>query len=128
VEFCASQHFLQRFRFVQPSSEPDYDRSAAGGTQNSLRTLRQAASCSNGFITKFNPTGTGLAYSTFLPVYNSATPQSIALNAQDNAYVLSSVYGGSMPTVNPIEGFTNQGDVLIAEIDPTGSLSCSART
>ena len=79
-------------------------------------------SCSNGFITKFNPTGTGLAYSTFLPVNNSATPQSIALDAQANAYVLSSVYSGSMITVSPIEAFTNQSDLLITEIDPTGSI------
>ncbi len=79
-------------------------------------------SCSNGFITKFNPTGTGLAYSTFLPVYNSATPQSLALDAEDNAYVLSSVYGGGVTTVNPIEAFTNQGDLLITEVDPTGSI------
>jgi hypothetical protein len=78
--------------------------------------------CSTGFVTKFNPTGTGLAYSTFLPVNNNASPHSIALDAQDNAYVLSSVYSGGMITVNPIEGFTNQGDLLITEIDPTGSI------
>jgi hypothetical protein len=79
-------------------------------------------SCSYGFVTKFNPTGTGLAYSTFLPVNNSATPQSIALDSLENAYVLSSVYGSGMTTVNPIEGFTNQSDMLITEIDPTGSI------
>jgi hypothetical protein len=79
-------------------------------------------SCSYGFVTKFNPTGTGLAYSTFLPVNNYASPQSITLDAQDNAYVLSSVYNGPMTTLNPIEGFTNQYDLLITEIDPTGSI------
>jgi len=79
-------------------------------------------SCDYGFVTKFNPTGTGLVYSTFLPVSNNATPQSIALDAQNNAYVLSSVYGSGMITVNPIEGFTNQGDMLLTEIDPTGSI------
>jgi hypothetical protein len=79
-------------------------------------------SCSYGFVTKFNPTGTGLAYSTFLPVNNYANPQSITLDAQDNAYVLSSVYNGSMTALNPIEGFTNQNDLLITEVDPTGSI------
>jgi hypothetical protein len=78
--------------------------------------------CSYGFITKFNPTGTGLAYSTFLPPQNYASPQSLALDPQNNAYVLSSVYGGYMSTVNPIEAFTNQSDVLLTEIDPTGSI------
>jgi len=79
-------------------------------------------SCSYGFVTKFNPTGTGLGYSTFLPVNNYANPRAITLDAQDNAYVLSSIYGGSMTAVNPIEGFTNQNDLLITEIDPTGSI------
>ena len=79
-------------------------------------------SCSNGFVTKFNPTGTGLAYSTFLPVNNSASPQSIALDAQNNAYILSSVYNGGMSLVAPIEAYTGQGDLLLTEIDPTGSI------
>ena len=78
-------------------------------------------SCSNGFVTKFNPTGTDLAYSTFLPVNNSANPQSIALDAQNNAYILSSVYNGGMSLVAPIEAYTGQGD-LLTEIDPTGSI------
>lgn len=79
-------------------------------------------SCGYGFVTKFNPTGTGLAYSTFLPLNNFANPQSIVLDAQNNAYILSSVSGGGMNTVTPIEAYTNQQDVLLTEIDPTGSI------
>jgi hypothetical protein len=79
-------------------------------------------SCGFGFVTKFNPTGTGLAYSTFLPASNFATPQSIVLDAQTNAYILSSVNGGGMTLVAPIEAYTGQGDLLLTEIDPTGSI------
>jgi len=78
--------------------------------------------CSYGFITKFNPTGTGLAYSTFLPPNNDSFPQALALDAQDDAYVVGYAYGGGVSTVNPIEAYTNQEVVLLTEIDPTGSI------
>lgn len=78
--------------------------------------------CSYGFITKFNPTGTGLVYSTFLPPNNSAFLEALALDAQDDAYVVGYAYGGGLSTVNPIEAYTNQQDVLLMEIDPTGSI------
>jgi hypothetical protein len=79
-------------------------------------------SCSYGFITKFNPTGTGLAYSTFLPPNNGSFPQALALDAQNDAYVVGYAYGGGVSTVNPIEAYTNQEVVLLTEIDPTGSI------
>jgi hypothetical protein len=79
-------------------------------------------SCSYGFITKFNPTGTGLAYSTFLPPYNSSSLAAIALDSQADVYVVGYTWGGSMSTVSPIEAYTNQYDVLLTEIDPTGSI------
>jgi hypothetical protein len=79
-------------------------------------------SCSYGFIAKFNPTGTALVYSTFLPPNNNSFPQALALDAQDDAYVVGYVYGPGMTTVNPIEAYTNQYDVLLTEIDPTGAI------
>ena len=80
-------------------------------------------SCSYGFVTKFDPTGSTLSYSTFLPPQNYANPQSIALDAQDDAYVLSQSYNGDMTLANPIENYTNQNDLLLTEIDPTGSIN-----
>jgi|HubBroStandDraft_6_1064221.scaffolds.fasta_scaffold00044_20 hypothetical protein len=91
-------------------------------TPNLCDPVANGWNCGYGFVTKFNPTGTGLAYSTFLPLNNFATPQSIVLDSQNDAYVLSSVYGGGMLTMNPIEAYTNQNDVLLTEIDPTGSI------
>jgi hypothetical protein len=78
--------------------------------------------CSYGFITKFDPMGTGLAYSTYLPPYNYSYPAAIALDAQDDAYVVGYTYNAGMSTMNPIEAYTNQYDVLLTEIDPTGSI------
>ena len=77
--------------------------------------------CSSGFITKFDPTGTTVAYSTFLAVNADANPQSLLVDANGDAYVLSESGGGAQDfLVNPIEHFNNQADLVVQEIDPTG--------
>jgi hypothetical protein len=81
-----------------------------------------AGGCGPAFVTKFDPTGSTLVYSTFLPLQSYAYSQAIVLDAQNNAYLLSQSYNGYMSQVNPIEAFTNQSDLLLVEIDPTGSV------
>ena len=83
----------------------------------------EGSSCSIGFITKFDPTGASLAYSTYLAANIDAYPISLLVDASGDAYVLSQSGGGDpSQLVNPIEVFTNQEDVLVQEIDPTGSI------
>jgi hypothetical protein len=77
--------------------------------------------CSFAFVTKFDPTGAKLLYSTFLGPNNSATPQAIALDENNDAYVLSSSSSASFTEVNGIEAYDNDDDVLLVEIDPTAS-------
>ena len=77
--------------------------------------------CSIGFITKFDPTGASLVYSTYLAANIDAYPQSVRVDSSGDAYVLSQSGGGDpSQLVNPIEVFTSQEDVLVQEIDPTG--------
>jgi hypothetical protein len=79
--------------------------------------------CSPGFLTKLDPTLSSLIYSTYLPGYINAEPQSLVVDASGDAYVLSESYGGdASQLVNPIEAYTNQWDVLVFEVDPTGSI------
>lgn len=76
--------------------------------------------CSIGFITKFDPTGASLAYSTFLAANIDAYPQSLLVDASGDAYVVSKSGGGDpSQLVNPLEVFSNQTDILVQEIDPT---------
>jgi Beta-propeller repeat/Abnormal spindle-like microcephaly-assoc'd, ASPM-SPD-2-Hydin len=77
--------------------------------------------CSYAFVTKFDPTGSSLIYSTFLGPDNYASPQAIAIDASGDAYVLASVYGGSFQATNAIESYSNQSDLLVVEIDPAAS-------
>ena len=83
-------------------------------------TISQFA-CDYAFVTKFNPTGSNLVYSTFLGPNNNATPRAIALDSNNDAYVLSSTSSSSFGIVDGIEPYSNGGDLLLVEIDPLAS-------
>lgn len=74
--------------------------------------------CGSGFVTKLDPTGSTLAYSTFLSPYNAALPTAIALDAQQDAYVWGTSYGGQMSLINGIQNYGGQNDGMVVEIDP----------
>ncbi len=77
--------------------------------------------CDFAFVTKFDPTGSTLLYSTFLGANNNANPQAIALDANNDAYVLASTSSSSFSTVNGIEPYSSGNDLLLVEIDPAAS-------
>jgi len=77
--------------------------------------------CSYAFVTKFDAGGSTLLYSTFLGANNYATPQAIALDSSDDAYVVAATSSPLFQTNNAIEAYTNQLDLLLVEIDPEAS-------
>ena len=77
--------------------------------------------CSYAFVTKFDPTASTLLYSTFLGPNNYASPQSIALDSSDNAYVLANTTSAAFGTNNSIEGYTSGMDMLLVEIDASAT-------
>lgn len=77
--------------------------------------------CNFGFVTKFDPTGSTLLYSTFLGPNNGASPAAIAVDANNNAFVVASTASSSFSTVNGLEPYTSGVDLLLVEIDPTAS-------
>jgi hypothetical protein len=77
--------------------------------------------CSYAFVTKFDPTGSTLMYSTFLGLNNFAVPQSLVLDAAGDAYVLASTSSGVFQTNNAIESYTKNVDLLLVEIDPAAT-------
>ena len=76
--------------------------------------------CSYGFVTKFDPTGSTLSYSTFLGPDNYFGPTSILVDANGDAFVSGASTGGALGLVDAIEPYTNGTDVVVAEIDPLG--------
>jgi hypothetical protein len=80
-----------------------------------------AFACDYAFVTKFDPTGSTLAYSTFLGPNNTANPRAIALDADNDAYVVASTSSNSFEVVNGIEPYSNGSDLLLVEVDPVAS-------
>jgi hypothetical protein len=77
--------------------------------------------CGYAFVSKFDPAASTLLYSTFLGANNYANPQAIALDANNDAYVVASTSSNTFGIVNGIEAYTSGSDVLLVEIDPLAS-------
>jgi hypothetical protein len=81
------------------------------------------------FVTKLNPTGSALVYSTFLGGSDADYGNSIAVDASGNVYITGTTFSQDFPTVNPVQtvkgGDTCDGipcsDAFIAKLNPTGS-------
>ena len=111
-----------------------------GGTQSSDFPVtanafqKTLAGTSNAFVSKMNPAGTALGYSTFIGGTGSDAANSIAIDASGNAYITGGTISTDFPTKNPIQaafaggGTTCPanhtsicGDAFVTELDPTGS-------
>jgi hypothetical protein len=74
--------------------------------------------CGYTFATKFSPGGSALTYSTFLGPNNYATPQAIALDTNQDAYVFAFSNSSSFAEVNGIQAYDSGYDALLVEINP----------
>jgi uncharacterized protein (TIGR03437 family) len=82
-------------------------------------TLNGAGLCPAAFVTKVNPTGTGLVWSALVEPADFFS--SIQLDTQGNVYVAGDVPGSDpFVTVNPVQPGLNHGGAFVAELDPTG--------
>ena len=77
------------------------------------------ANCNGTVIAKLDPTGTSLIYSTFLGTNNNMAGQAIQVDASGDAYIVGSDL--QFDLANPIQGYAGNGDVVVAEIDPSAS-------
>jgi hypothetical protein len=77
--------------------------------------------CSYAFVTKFDPAASTLLYSTFLGPSNYASPMAIALDANNDAYVVAATESAAFGTTNGVESYSNGLDVLLVEIDSAAS-------
>ncbi len=81
----------------------------------------QGWACSYAFVTKFDNAGATLLYSTFLGPNNGAIPYAVALDGNNDAYVLAFTSGGTFNSVDGIEPYSGGNDLLITEIDASGT-------
>jgi len=84
--------------------------------------------CGSGFVSKLNPAGTELLWSTFFgqPIGGASGVNSIGdiqLDAEGNVYVAGQMQGDyNFPQVHPVEPYTNgNAQAFVAEFNPAGS-------
>lgn len=71
-----------------------------GGIQQTPAT----GSSQNGFVERFNATGTGLIYATYLTGFGGdTTPAAIAADSSDNAYIAGSTTASGYPTIAALQ-------------------------
>lgn len=94
----------------------------AGAFQTALGGTNDA------FVTKLDPTGSGLVYSTYFGGEASDAGAAIAIDGAGNAYVAGTTQSADFPTTagafqtlggGPLGTFANDG--FVAKLDPTGS-------
>jgi hypothetical protein len=76
---------------------------------------------SNAFVSKLNPQGTALVYSSYLGGSSSDSASAIAVDAVGNAYVIGSASSADFPSVNPLPASLNSGRQFLAKINADGS-------
>jgi len=80
--------------------------------------------CSDAFVSKLNPQGSALVYSTYLGGNAADIGQGIAVDHSGNAYVTGSTQSTNFPTQNPLQASISSAsasDAFVTEINSTGS-------
>jgi hypothetical protein len=79
------------------------------------------------FVTKLNPTGTALVYSTYLGGNGYEVGEAILLDENGRAYVVGGTSSTNFPTRNPTQATYGGGisDVFITVLNPSGTLTSS---
>jgi len=74
------------------------------------------------FITKLNPTGSALVYSTYLGGSGNDRGAGIAVDSSGNAYVTGVTGSTNFPTLNPFQATSGGGDdAFVTNLTPTGN-------
>ena len=98
------------------TSSPDFP------TANALQGAPNPVESRDCFITKINPAGSAIIYSTYLGGNNVDVANSIAVDSAGNAYITGQTASTDFPTANALQaapaGLT---DAFVAKLNSTGS-------
>lgn len=73
------------------------------------------------FISKLNPAGSALVYSTYLGGGSADDPYAIAVDPAGNAYITGRTNSSDFPLTNPIQSTRTAFDMFVTEINASGS-------
>src|SRR5579859_458116 len=101
---------------------------------HNLATTPQCSNCSVVFVTKLNPSGSALVYSTFLGGDHFEEGNGIAVDSSGNAYITGETLSTNFPTTSEafqtaiggvsadnVPGAGQGGDAFLTVLNPTGS-------
>jgi hypothetical protein len=87
-----------------------------------------SANCGDVFVTKLNPSGTAIVYSTYIGGSDDEWGSGIAIDSAGDAYVTGPTDSLNFPTVRPLQAtckgcnpYTQTMDAFVAELNSTGS-------
>ena len=84
------------------------------------------AGSADAFVTKLNPAGSALVYSTYLGGRGDDLSAAVAVDSSGNAYLTGSTDSLDFPTRNAFQSTDAGGtDAFVAKLDPSGALSYS---
>jgi outer membrane protein assembly factor BamB len=100
-------------------------------TPGAFQTVNNGSGFGNPFVTKLNPTGTGLIYSTFIggdvPSGHGDQANGIAIDANGDAYITGLAYSNNFPITSSAYQSANNAaavtgyDAFVTELNPTGT-------
>ena len=93
-------------------------------TLNPAQGTKGAGASNDAIVTKFNPTGNGLVYSTFLGGGLADAGNAIAVDAAGNAYVAGTTASTNFPTASPLQAAKGAGandDAFVAKLNAAGN-------
>ncbi|HKR94133.1 MAG TPA: choice-of-anchor D domain-containing protein, partial [Candidatus Angelobacter sp.] len=94
----------------------------AGGNGINCFFINEIENCTDGFVTKFSPTGE-LIYSTYLGGGNIDSASGVAIDAGGNAYVVGHTESDTFPVKNAIQPVLTGigGNMFLTKVNPTGT-------
>jgi beta-propeller repeat-containing protein len=87
-----------------------------------LGNCRLALNNTDVFVTKLNPDGHALVYSTYLGGSGNDSGNAIVVDSGSNAYVTGATTSSDFPTMNPVQStLGGPGDAFVAKLNPNGN-------
>lgn len=102
------------------TNSPDFDRVGEVEGQNGVYENNGRRSNFDAFISKLNPAGTQLVYSTYLGGSDFDAAHGIAVDSAGAAYVTGTTDSSDFNQVNAIEGNSNGPDAFVSKLNPAG--------
>ena len=93
-------------------------------TMNPYQATNKAGLYGTAFVTKLNPVGSALVYSTYLGGSQASVSQGIAVDSSGAAYVTGGTTSPDFPTVNPLPASNHNfgnGTAFVSKLNAAGS-------